>query len=134
MYEKELKMAVSIMTMIDFFKAVASNEITDEVIAKANELIAKDAADKEKAKAKRAEKAKATDANVGITLGLLTSEPQTCPELVAKLVEAGAKRAEDKEITPQYVAKLVGTLVDDGKAVRLDIKGGKGKVKAYTLA
>jgi len=126
------------MTNIEFFKAVASNEITDEVIAKALSLVEKDEADKAKAKAKRAEKsaekAKAGDANTALVLTLLTSEPQTCSDLVTKAVDAGMARADEKDITPQYIARLMKNLVDNGKASRVEVKGGKGKVKAYTVA
>jgi len=136
---ERITMAVSIMTLIDFYTAVTQNEITEDVIAKANELIAKDAADKEKARVKRAEKAKVADANVATALGFLTSDPQTCSNLVTAFVANGMTRPDEKPITPQYVARLMKTLVDDGKANRLEIKvqGSDGKMKksmAYTLA
>jgi len=129
-------MAVSIMTIADFYTAVASNEITPDVIAKANELIAKHEADLAKAKEKRAEKAKTTDSNVELVASLLTSIPQTCSDLLTALVANGAKRADEKELTPQYVARLMKTLVDSGRASKSEIKveGAKGKKVAYTLA
>lgn len=134
MYEKELKMAVSIMSMLDFYTAVASNDITEDVIAKANELIAKDASDKAKAKAKRAEKAGEAVALEAEVLKVLGSTPKTATEIVDALGDKAVNPKTGEALKPQWVSSHLRAFVEEGKVIKTEVKGEKGKVMGYTLA
>ena len=75
------------MTNYDFFKSVVDGTITDDVKAKAAELLEKEEARLAKAAEKKAEKAAADDEMIEAILGILTEEPQTASDIFAALGE-----------------------------------------------
>ena len=110
------------MTKRDFYTFVSEGTINEEVIEKANELIAK--MDEENAKRKNRVSKKALE-NAPILEaieGVLGDEPKTATEIGS---EVG--------ISTQKASALLRKLVEDGKAVKEDVKvKGKGTQKGYT--
>lgn len=116
------------MTNYDFFNAVRTNTITDEVIAKANELFEKESARLEKAAEKKAEKAAADQEMIDAILAILTDEPKTASDIFAELTE---------EVVPsaQKVSSLfTRQIIPAGKAAADEIKTSKGTRKGYKKA
>lgn len=115
------------MTKIDAYRAVVAGEMTDEVIAKFEELIAAYEAEaakrKERAAAKRAEKLAAEADIEAAVYEVLGDEAMTATQIA---------EAVDGIATAQKATILVKRLVEAGKAQVQDIKGAKGKVKGYT--
>ena len=103
------------MTRIEAYKAVIANEITEEVIAKFEDMIAAHETETEKrrnrAAEKRAEKIEAE-----------------------KVLEEGILKDNVEGInTPQKATVVAKRLVANGLVAVQDVKGKNGKVKGYTL-
>mgnify|MGYP002623808719 CR=1 FL=1 len=117
------------MTKIDAFKAVINGQVTDEVVAKFEELVAtyEEGAVKRRNRAaeKKAEKLEAERVLEDGILAVLGEEPMTASD-IADVVEGIA--------TPQKATVVAKRLVADGRVIVQDIKGKSGKVKGYTLA
>lgn len=112
------------MTNIEFFRAVAANEINDEVIAKAVELVAKDEA--AKAKRKNSE-SKTHKANAELADSLVE-------KMEANVGYTAAQIGEILEVTTSKATAVAKILVERNQATVAEVKGEKGKCKAYTLA
>jgi len=117
------------MTKIDAYKAVVAGEMTEEVIAKFEELIAAYETEtekrKERAAEKRDEKLKAEQGLVLAILDVLGDEPMTASDI---------KDAVEGIETPQKATAILKRIVADGLAMKQDVKGKSGKVKGYTRA
>lgn len=117
------------MNRIDAYRAVVSNEINEEVIAKFEELIVAYEAEGEKrrnrAAEKRAEKLEAEKFLEDGILEVLGDTPMTASDL---------KEAVEGLNTPQKATVVAKRLVAAGKVKVEDVKGKNGKVKGYTLA
>lgn len=118
-----------IMTQREFYELVANGNITDEVVAKAAELLEKldaaNAAKREKAAEKSAEKAAEKEPLRQAILAVMTKEPQAAPALI---------EAAGIDCKVQGFHHLIKPFVEDGTVVKSDVKGEKGKVKGYALA
>ena len=112
------------MTYREMLNAVVNGTINDEVIAKAQERIdALDAAN-EKRKNRPSKKALENAPIMDAIVEKLTAEPQTATE-IGKAIE----------ISTQKASALLRKLVEEGKAVKEDVKvKGKGTQKGYTAA
>jgi methylphosphotriester-DNA--protein-cysteine methyltransferase len=109
------------MTNREFFNAVVSNNITEEVIAHAENSLAK--LDERNAK-RRDKPSKTAIANEPIKAqikSILTDEPHTASEI-----------ANTVGISPQKASALLRQI--DGLTVTEVKVKGKGKVKGYALA
>lgn len=113
---------------IDAYRAVVANEVTEEVIAKFEELIVAYEAEGEKrrnrAAEKRAEKLEAEKFLEDGILEVLGDTPMTASDL---------KEAVEGLNTPQKATVVAKRLVAAGKVKVEDVKGKNGKVKGYSL-
>lgn len=123
------------MTKREFYTAVAEGAINEDVVAMATELIAKMDEANSKRAAKAAEKREANTEFVDKLVGVLTNEFQTATQLIEKL-EGVIVREDGKGLNVQFISKLAGKAVEDGRAVKADVKveGVKGTHKGYKLA
>ena len=118
------------MTKREFYEAVISNKITDEVIATAQAGLETLDSANAKRKEKSIEKAAARDAERApireAIVNCLTSEPKTATTLIN---EAGV------EIKPQMMHSLLKNLIETGTVIKGEVKvAGKGKQVGYALA
>lgn len=113
------------MTNREFFEKVMKNEIDAEVIAHAEQSIAK--LDKRNAD-RQAKPSKTALENALIKVAILEY-------LVGKSEEVASVIAENVGISTSKASALCGQLVAEEKIVATEVKiKGKGKVKGYTLA
>ena len=116
------------MTKVEAYKAVIANEITEEVVAKFEEMLAAHEAEGEKrrnrAAEKRAEKLEAEKVLEEGILAVLSDEPMTASDI------CGAVEGIN---TPQKATVVAKRLVANGLVEVQDVKGKCGKVKGYTL-
>jgi predicted HTH transcriptional regulator len=114
------------MTNREFYTAIANGTINAEIIAHAENAIAKLDATNEKRKANPAKNAKKAEENAPIKaaiLGALTAEAQTASAI-----------AEIVGVSHNKVSALARQLVAEGVAEQTEIKvPGKGSVKGYTI-
>ena len=111
------------MTKREFYQAIVEGTVTEEVVAMAQEAIAKldatNAARREKVTAKQAENLVLVEKVVE----MLGDEPLTATDIAAAL-----------EVNPQKASALARMAVKQGAAISADVKGPKGKCKGYTRA
>ena len=116
------------MTKVEAYKAVIANEITEEVVAKFEEMLAAHEAEGEKrrnrAAEKRAEKLEAEKVLEEGILAVLSDEPMTASDI------CGAVEGIN---TPQKATVVAKRLVANGLVEVQDVKGKSGTVKGYTL-
>ena len=116
------------MTKVEAYKAVIANEITEEVVAKFEEMLAAHEAEGEKrrnrAAEKRAEKLEAEKVLEEGILAVLSDEPMTATNIC---------EAVEGINTPQKATVVAKRLVASGLVEVQDVKGKSGKVKGYTL-
>ena len=116
------------MTKVEAYKAVIANEITEEVVAKFEEMLAAHEAEGEKrrnrAAEKRAEKLEAEKVLEEGILAVLSDEPMTATNIC---------EAVEGINTPQKATVVAKRLVTNGLVEVQDVKGKSGKVKGYTL-
>ena len=114
------------MTKIDAYRAVVAGDVTEEVKEKFEELITAHENETEKRKnraaEKRAEKLESEKALEDAILVLLGEEPMTASDICN-----GVEGIE----TPQKATVIAKRLVEAGRAVQVEVKGAKGKVKGY---
>jgi len=116
------------MTKVEAYKAVISGEITEDVIAKFEEMLVAHENESEKrrnkAAEKRAEKLEAEKVLEDGVLAVLGSEPMTASDI---------KDAVEGINTPQKATVIAKRLVGAGLVAQTEVKGKNGKVKGYTL-
>ena len=116
------------MTKVEAYKAVIAGEVTEEVVAKFEEMLAAHEAEGEKRKARAAEKrAEKLEAEKVLEIGImdvLSAEPMTASDIC---------EAVEGINTPQKATVVVKRLVAAGQVAVQDVKGKKSKVKGYTL-
>ena len=117
------------MTKVEAYKAVIAGELTEEVIAKFEEMLAAHEAEGEKrrnrAAEKRAEKLASEKVLEDGILAVLGEEPMTASDI---------KDAVEGIESPQKATAVVKRLVAAGLVNVQEVKGKSGKVKGYTLA
>ena len=117
------------MTKREMLVEVAAGRLTEDVMAKAQELIeamdSGNAKRKDKADEKRAEKLAAESKLVDAIVEFLGDEFVTASDICDHFEEIG---------TPQKATVLVKRAVEDGRVVTEKIKGAKGKVNGYKRA
>ena len=111
---------VRTMTNREFYQTVATGTINEEVISKANELIAKMDAQNAARREKVSKKALENAPLVAKVVEMLGTEPLTATDIAAAL-----------EVSPQKASALARIAVAQGAAASLDVKGPKGKCKGY---
>ena len=111
---------VRTMTNREFYQTVATGTINEEVITKANELIAKMDAQNAARREKVSKKALENAPLVEQVISMLGTEPLTATDIAAAL-----------EVSPQKASALARIAVAQGAAASLDVKGPKGKCKGY---
>ena len=112
------------MTKREFYTAIMKGEIDEQVKLFASEELEKMDAVNEKRRNTLSKKAKENEPLLQqITDKILTEEPKTATDVAAIL-----------EVSVQKASGLLRRLVEDGKAVKVDVKiKGKGTQKGYTL-
>lgn len=118
------------MTNREFFEAIVTANVSDELTEFATEAIAKLDKVNDQRKVKAAEKSAAKEAERkpirDAIMAVMTAEPKTASTLIA---EAGV------EVKPQAIPSLLKALVEEGVVVKTDIKvQGKGTQRGYVLA
>ena len=111
---------VRTMTNREFYQTIATGTINEEVITKANELIAKMDAQNAARREKVSKKALENAPLVAKVVEMLGTEPLTATDIAAAL-----------EVSPQKASALARIAVAQGAAASLDVKGPKGKCKGY---
>ena len=112
------------MTKREFYTAIMKGEIDEQVKLFATEELEKMDAVNEKRRNTLSKKAQENQPLLQqITDEILTEEPKTATDVAAIL-----------EVSVQKASGLLRRLVEDGKAVKVDVKiKGKGTQKGYTL-
>ena len=112
------------MTKREFYTAIKNGEIDEQVKLFASEELEKMDAVNEKRRNTLSKKAKENEPLLQqITDEILTEEPKTATDVAAIL-----------NVSVQKASGLLRRLVEDGKAVKVDVKiKGKGTHKGYTL-
>ena len=117
------------MTKVEAYKAVIANEVTEDVIAKFEEMLAAHDAEalkrKGKADEKRAEKLAFEAELVDSIVEFLGDEFVTASDICDAFEEIA---------TPQKATILVKRAVEDGRVVTEKVKGKSGKVNGYKRA
>lgn len=120
--------------VLEAIKAMVNGEqinenVTDtDIINYCDVTLAQMANKAEKAKAKAAEKRTAGDELKAVVAGILTDELQTRDAIFAQIED------ESGELTVAKVGARLTQLVNDGVAVKEDVKIDKRTVKGYKLA
>lgn len=122
------------MNAREFYNAIASAEISEELKDYAIAQIEKMDASNAKSRAKNAEKRVDNTPFVEAVVNLIGSEPMTGEQLVQKLAEAGVTEINGKAVTRNKVASLLRGPVAEGTVVKTQVKGEKGKIVAYVIA
>jgi predicted Rossmann fold nucleotide-binding protein DprA/Smf involved in DNA uptake len=110
------------MTNREFYVAVANGTINDEIIAKANDLIAKHDASNEKRKSSESKEKKEVNDRRSIVLSLLSAEPTTVEVI-----------AEQSGLSVGQVRSALTSLVKADLAVKTEVKSGKSRKMNYSL-
>jgi hypothetical protein len=117
------------MTKVEAYKAVIAGEITEDVVAKFEEMLAAHDAEGEKRKAraaeKRVEKLEGESALVDAIVEFLGDEFVTASDICEHF---------DEIKSAQKATILVKRAVEDGRVVTEKIKGKSGKVNGYKRA
>lgn len=110
------------MTNREFYVAVANGTINDEIIAKANDLIAKHDASNEKRKSSESKEKKEVNDRRSIVLSLLSAEPTTAEVI-----------AEQSGLSVGQVRSALTSLVKADLATKTEVKSGKSRKMNYSL-
>ena len=111
------------MTKREMYEAIVNGNVTEEVVAMAQEAIEKLDATNAARRAKVTAKQEANQALVEKVIAMLSDEPLTATDIAAAL-----------EVNPQKASALARMAVKQNAAVSQDVKGPKGKCKGYTRA
>ena len=118
------------MTKREFLNAIAAGEMTEEVIAFANEEIEKMDAANAKRREKNAERKAQNDEFVDLFVSFLNDEPKTASDIMALMGEV--ERPDGKAVNVQWVSSLGRKAVEAERAAKVDVKvTGKGTQKGY---
>lgn len=118
------------MTKREFLNAIATGEMTEEVIAFANEEIEKMDAANAKRREKNAERKAQNDEFVDLFVSFLNDEPKTASDIMALMGEV--ERPDGKAVNVQWVSSLGRKAVEAERAAKVDVKvTGKGTQKGY---
>lgn len=110
------------MTKREFYTAIMNGEIDEQVKLFASEELEKMDAANEKRRNTLSKKAQENLPLLQQTDEILTEEPKTATDVAAVL-----------EVSVQKASGLLRRLVEDGKAVKVDVKiKGKGTQKGYS--
>ena len=116
------------MTKVEAYKAVIAGEVTEDVIAKFEEMLVAHETESEKrrnkAAEKRAEKLESEKVLEDGVLAVLGEDPMTASDI---------KDAVEGINTPQKATVIAKRLVAAGLVAQTEVKGKSGKVKGYTL-
>jgi len=110
------------MTIREFYLSIINGNVSDETIAKANEMLASLDARNEKRKSADSKEKRETASRRETVLGLLSETPVFAESI-----------AENSGLTVGQVRSALSTLVRDGKASKTEVKDGKSRKMAYTL-
>lgn len=110
------------MTNREFYVAVANGTINDEIITKANDLIAKHDASNEKRKSSESKEKKEVNDRRSIVLSLLSAEPTTVEVI-----------AEQSSLSVGQVRSALTSLVKADLAIKTEVKSGKSRKMNYSL-
>ena len=118
------------MTKVEAYKAVIAGDVTEDVVAKFEEMLAAHEAELEKRKErqaeKRAEKEKEYDEVIATIVDTILSEDTAM---------TASEIGEALGVNVQKASALMRKVVDRGLAVKSDVKvKGKGTQKGYTKA
>lgn len=112
------------MTKREFYVAITNGEMNEEIMEQASHYLEKLDAELEKRRNTRTKKQEENELLKNDIVEKLTAEPQTATVI-----------GELFEISTQKASALLRQLVDDGRAIKEDVKiSGKGTQKAYTKA
>jgi len=122
------------MTKTEMLTKIAAGEMNEEIQAKAQEMLEKMAAEKEKTAAKRGERAEEVYAPyIAKFVEALGEEPRTATDLMA--VFEGEIAPSGKPVSVQFLTSVGGKAVAQGLATKTDVKvQGKGTQKGYVKA
>lgn len=110
------------MTTREFYLSIINGTVSDETIAKANEMLASLDARNEKRKSAESKEKRETASRRETVLNSLCETP-----LFAETI------AEANGLTVGQVRSALSTLVREGKASKTEVKDGKSRKMAYTL-
>ena len=108
------------MTKREFLNAIAAGEMTEEVIAFANEEIEKMDAANAKRREKNAERKAQNDEFVDLFVSFLNDEPKTASDIMALMGEV--ERPDGKAVNVQWVSSLGRKAVEAERAAKVDVK------------
>lgn len=111
------------MTTRELYVSIINGEITDEVIAKASELLAKHDASNEKRKSSESKEKREARERLALVRESLTEIPQFADSI-----------AEVLGITVGQARSALSTLVREGVATKAEVKVDKSRKMAYTIA
>ena len=122
------------MTKTEILTKVAAGEMNEEIQAKAQEMLEKMAAEKEKTAAKRGERADEVYAPyIAKFVEALGEEPRTATDLMA--VFEGEVAPSGKPVSVQFLTSVGGKAFNQGLCTKVDVKvKGKGTQKGYVKA
>ena len=124
------------MTKREFYEAVITAAVNDEITDFAQKAIEQLDLTNEKRKVKAAEKRVDNSTLVNAIVELTTSEPKTASMLLEDVTKAGLERLEEgKSWNVQYISFLARKGVEAGALTQTEVKiKGKGVQKAYVRA
>lgn len=116
------------MTNKEILTKIAENDTLEaEIRAWANErIVALDASHAKAAERRAAKKESEADLRAAV-FAQLSNEPKTSTDVQTAI-------ADTYEVSVQKVTSILRGFVADGSVVQVEVKGEKGKRKAYTLA
>lgn len=118
------------MTNREFYVAVQNGEITDEVIAKAGELVAKMDAQNEK---RRNAERKPTPKQIAAA-EYDTKLMEAIGDVLTDEFQGRAVFAEALDVSPSKASTLLNKMVAAGTVIKGEVKGEKGKLVGYKRA
>ena len=110
------------MTIREFYLSIINGTVSDETIAKANEMLASLDARNEKRKSADSKEKRETASRRETVLGLLSETPVFAESI-----------ADASGLTVGQVRSALSTLVREGKASKSEVKDGKSRKMAYAL-
>ena len=110
------------MTIREFYQSVISAEVSEDITAKATELLAKMDESNAKRKSVDSKEKRETASRRETVLGLLSETPVFAESI-----------ADASGLSVGQVRSALSTLVREGKASKSEVKEGKSRKMAYSL-